>query len=179
MQMESGYTKTSTFSHLNQNLSFAPLGCTVYFRRGAAPVWFFRSLSPLGCTCFVFLSPLGCTCCWLICAVGLHLFSFVFSPLGCTFWVFSFFVPLGCACAPPQITLWDTRLPCRVIWNWKFPKFNSIQKFPKHLNPTKTFYKSPKKQQGFQTTKIHNTIKIQKTKSKNSNHAKSKIHFLL
>ena len=132
------------------------LFCFFFVAVGLHLFWFFVLCRRWAAPVLFFLSPLGCTCCWLICAVGLHLFSFVFSPLGCTFWGFSFFVPLGCACAPPQITLWDTRLPCRVIWNWKFPKFNSIQKFPKHLNPTKTFYKSPKKQQGFQTTESTN-----------------------
>ena len=59
-----------------------------FCRRWAAPFWVFRSLSPLGCTCFVFLSPLGCTCCWLICAVGLHLFSFFFRRWAAPFGVF-------------------------------------------------------------------------------------------
>ena len=165
-------------------------------------------LSPLGCTCCLLICAVGLHLfCFFFVAVGLHLFGFfvlcrrwaapvlffcrrwaapvagLFAPLGCTCLVFFFrrwAAPFGvfrslsrwAAPALPLKSRWDTRLPCmQVIWNWKFPKFNSIQKFPKHLNPTKTFYKSPQK--------IHNTIKIQKSKSKNSNHAKSKIQFFL
>ena len=97
-----------------------------FCRRWAAPFWVFRSLSPLGCTCFVFfLSPLGCTCCWLICAVGLHLFSFFFRRWAAPFGVFRSLSRWAAPALPLKSRYGTPAFPAGLSGTGNFP--NSIQ----------------------------------------------------